>query len=247
MANTLRQRRINRILADIPLNPMVVRRCILVFRKLATLQLILMRRVPRTDNHLTAATHSLGIRGHHTDGSGVVEHVFGGDGFRADTAVGEGDVFGDVLGQVVAGHYHVEVFVDCVAGVWFRWVGTTGEDVDVFDQGDHIGGVTTAGAFDVVCVDGATLEGCCGSLDEAGFVQGVTVDLALDVVILADTRLISTDELDSRCMVDTYLRHVSMADGVQLQSSCNLRPATPALAWSWRPGFPVSLPLPITP
>ena len=133
MANTLRQRRINRILADIPLNPMVVRRCILVLRELATLQLILMRRVPRADNHFTAATHGLGIRGHHTDGSGVVEHVFGGDGFRADTAVGEGDVFGDVLGQVVAGHYHVEVLVDCVAGVWFCWVGTAGEDVDVFD------------------------------------------------------------------------------------------------------------------
>lgn len=203
MANTLRQRRINRILADIPLNPMVVRRCILVFRKLATLQLILMRRVPRTDNHLTAATHSLGIRGHHTDGSGVVEHVFGGDGFRADTAVGEGDVFGDVLGQVVAGHYHVEVFVDCVAGVWFRWVGTTGEDVDVFDQGDHIGGVTTAGAFDVVCVDGATLEGCCGSLDEAGFVQGVTVDLALDVVVLANANTDQYRRKQRMCVAPT--------------------------------------------
>ena len=203
MANTLRQRRINRILADIPLNPMVVRRCILVFRKLATLQLILMRRVPRADNHFTAATHGLGIRGHHTDGSGVVEHVFGGDGFRADTAVGEGDVFGDVLGQVVAGHYHVEVFVDCVAGVWFRWVGTTGEDVDVFDQGDHIGGVTTAGAFDVVCVDGATLEGCCGSLDEAGFVQGVTVDLALDVVVLANANTDQYRRKQRMCVAPT--------------------------------------------
>lgn len=194
MADSLRQCRIDRILADIPLDPMVVRRCILVLRELATLQLILVRRVPCTNNHLTATTHGLGIRGHHTDGAGVVEHIFGGDGFRADAAVGEGDIFGNVLGQVVAGHYHVKVLIDRVAGVWFRWVGTAGEDVDVFDQGDHIGGVATTGAFNVVSVDGAALEGCCGSLDEAGFVQGVTVDLALDVVVLADTKLISTHE-----------------------------------------------------
>ena len=187
MTNTLRQRRINRILADIPLNPMVICGGILVLRQLATLQLILMRRVPRTHNHLTAAAHGLGIRGHHTDSTGVVEHVFGGDGLRADTAVSEGDIFRDVLGQVVAGHDHVEVLVDRVAGVWLCWVGAAGEDVDVFDEGDHIGGVATTGAFDVVCVDGAALEGCCGALDETRFVQGVTVDLALDIVVLADT------------------------------------------------------------
>lgn len=44
-----------------------------------------------------------------------------------------------------------------------------------------------------------------------------------------------------------YLRHESIAEGVQPQSSCSLRPATPAWHWSWRPGLPVSLPLPITP
>lgn len=51
------------------------------------------------------------------------------------------------------------MLVDCVAGVGLGWVGAAREDVDVLDEGDHVGGVATAGAFDVVCVDGAALEG----------------------------------------------------------------------------------------
>lgn len=63
--------------------------------------------------------------------------------------------------------------------------------------------MTTAGAFDVVCVDGATLEGCCGSLDEAGFVQGVTVDLALDVVVLANANTDQYRRKQSMCVAPT--------------------------------------------
>jgi hypothetical protein len=47
--------------------------------------------------------------------------------------------------------------------------------------------VAAACAFDVIGVDCAAFEGCCGLFDEAGFVQGVAVQFALDVVFLADS------------------------------------------------------------
>lgn len=59
----------------------------------------------------------------------------------------------------MAGHDHVEVLVYCVAGVGFGWVGAARKDVDVLDEGDHVRGVAATGAFDVVGVDGAALEG----------------------------------------------------------------------------------------
>lgn len=189
MTDTLRQRRIDCIFTDIPFDTVVISASILILRERASLLLILMRRVPGAEDNLATATHCLGIRGHHTDSACVVEHVFGFDGFSADTAVCEGDVFGDVLGQVVAGHDHVKVFVNCVAGVGLSWVGRAREDVGMLDKGDHIRGVAATSAFDVIGVDGAALESCCGAFDETRFVQGVGVDLALDVVFFTDAVL----------------------------------------------------------
>ena len=57
----------------------------------------------------------------------------------------------------------------------------------MFNDGDNIRGVAAAGAFGVVGVDGPVFEGCDGGLDEAGLVEGVGVDEALDVVFIADT------------------------------------------------------------
>lgn len=189
MTYTLRQRRIDRVFTDIPLNAVVISTSILILRERTSLLLIFMRCVPGAEDHLAAATHCLGIRGHHTDSACVVEHVFSFDSFCADTAVCESDVFGDVLGQVVARHDHIEVFVDCVAGVGLGWVRGAREDVGVLDEGNHIWGVAASSAFDVIGVDGTALESCCGTFDETGFIQGVGVDLALDVVFFADAVL----------------------------------------------------------
>jgi len=54
----------------------------------------------------------------------------------------------------------------------------------------------------------------------------------------------------SRCRVfkyHTYSKAVLIEEGVQPQSSCTFKPATPALHWSCKPGMPVSLPLPMIP
>ena len=56
----------------------------------------------------------------------------------------------------------------------------------MFDDGDDVWCVAAAGAFGVVGVDCAVFEGGDGGFDEAGFVEGVGVDEALDVVLVAD-------------------------------------------------------------
>lgn len=57
----------------------------------------------------------------------------------------------------------------------------------MFHDGNDIRGVAAARSFGVVGVDGAALEGGNGLLDEAGLVEGVGVDAALDVELIADS------------------------------------------------------------
>lgn len=75
---------------------------------------------------------------------------------------------------------------DRVGGVRAGRVGAAGEDVGFLHEGDEVGRVAAAGAFDVVGVDCSSFECRRGAFDEAGFVQGVAVQFALDVVFFAD-------------------------------------------------------------
>jgi len=86
----------------------------------------------------------------------------------------------------MAHHDHVQVLVQGVPGEGPGGIRAGGEHVGVFDDGDDVRGVAAAGAFGVVGVDGPVFEGRDGRLDEAGFVEGVGVDEALDVVFVAD-------------------------------------------------------------
>ena len=84
VAHPLRHRRIDCVFADIALDAEIVGARPFVLLQGATLQFILMRRIPRAEDHFAAAAHGLRVRGHHADGAEVVEDVFGGDGLGAD-------------------------------------------------------------------------------------------------------------------------------------------------------------------
>ena len=233
MADALRNGRVNGILAHIALGAMVVGGRVVVLGQRAALHLVLMRRVPGARDHLATPAHGLRIRTHHADGARVVQHVLGRDGLGPDATVRERDVLGDILRQVVARHDHVQVLVHRVARVRLGRVRAAGQHVDVLHQRDHVRRVAPAGAFDVVRVHGAVLEGVGRAFDKAGFVQRVAVDLALDVEFVTDADTVSPihsggAETEKEKTGRKHLKQVSMAEGVHPQSSCSLSPATPA-------------------
>ena len=56
----------------------------------------------------------------------------------------------------------------------------------MLDDGDDVGSVASAGAFGVVTVNRAVLEGCDGRFDETAFVERVGVDEDLDIVLVGN-------------------------------------------------------------
>jgi len=78
------------------------------------------------------------------------------------------------------------MLIERIARVRARGIRAAGQHVGVLDHGNNVGRVSTASTFGVVGVDGAAFEGGDGLLDEAGFVERVGVDKALDIVFVAD-------------------------------------------------------------
>lgn len=147
-----------------------------------------------------------------------MQDVFGGNGLCSDTAFGKCDVFGNVAGQVVADHQHVKMFIESVACVWSRGIGTGWKNVVMFNDGNDVGRMSTACTFSVVSVDSAILESSDGSLNKARFVECVCVNESLNVVLVADA-VTSQWEIIAVASRTTYLKQVSMALGVVPQSS----------------------------
>ena len=61
----------------------------------AALGLHLVRGLPRANDHLAHSAHRLAVGRHHRQRAEVVQDVLGGDGFLADAAFCEGDIFRD--------------------------------------------------------------------------------------------------------------------------------------------------------
>lgn len=188
MTEPLGKRSVDGILADIPLRPEIVRPRPLVLLQRTPLNLVLVSSVPGPEDDFPAASHSLGVGAHHADGAEIVEHVFCCDRLGPDARFGEGNVLGDVLGEMVADHEHVEVLVKSVAGVGPGRVRRGGKDVGVLDHGDDVRCVATPSSFSVVGVNGAALEGTDRGLDEARLVESIGVDQTLHVELIADAQ-----------------------------------------------------------
>lgn len=185
VAHALRQRRVNRVLAHVPLDAEVVGARAGVFGQEAPLHFVFVRRVPCPEDHFAAPAHGLAVGAHHADGAQIVQYVFGCDRFGSDPALGEGDVLGDIATQVVTHHQHVEVLVESVASIWTGRVGGRGEHIVVLHDGDDVRCMSASGTLRMVGVDGTVFEGRDCGLNEAGFIERVCVDQGLDVVLVA--------------------------------------------------------------
>ena len=118
----MRNCRVNGVFADVALGSKVV----VTFRiswQLAALLLHLVRGLPGSDDDFADTAHRLAVARHHADRAQVMQHVFGGNGFLANTAFGKRQVFGNTRVQMMADHQHVNVFVKRVDGVGHGRIG----------------------------------------------------------------------------------------------------------------------------
>ena len=152
----------------------------------AALALHLVGRLPGADDDLADPAHRLAVARHHRERAEIVQDVLGGDRFFPDAALGEGEVLGDALVEVMADHQHVEMLVERVAGVGPGRIGGRGQDVGQARHLHDVGRVSAARALGVEGVDGAALERADRVLDEAQFVERVGVDHHLHVVVVGD-------------------------------------------------------------
>ncbi len=185
--DTVRDGGVDRVLGDVALDAEVVvpaARVVRVAGQLAALRLHLVRGLPGAQDHLADAAHGLRVAREHRERAQVVQDVFGGDGFSADAALGEGDVLGDGGVQMVAHHQHIEVLVQRVDGERPRRVGRRGQHVGLAAHADDVRRMAAARPLGVIRVDGAALERGDGRLDEARFVERVGVDGDLRVGVV---------------------------------------------------------------
>src|SRR5436190_23017655 len=107
MPEALSERWIYRVFTDISLNSIIVSICALVFLQWSSLDFVFMSHIPRAKYNFSTSAHGLTVTTHHADGAKVMQNIFCCDGFGSDTRFGEGNIFRDILGQVMADHQHI--------------------------------------------------------------------------------------------------------------------------------------------
>ena len=155
-----------------------------VFRQLAASFLVQVRHLEGASEVLTATAHRLRVGGNHADNAHVVQHRFGRDRLRAHPALGEGDIFRHLRIEVMADHHHIQQLGDRVDGIGQGRIGRRGKCPRLAGDLDDVRRVSAAGAFGVIRVDGAAVDGADRVFDEAGLIQRVGVDADLHIVLI---------------------------------------------------------------
>lgn len=97
MADSLRDSRVDCVLADVPLHSVVISTQVLILLQSSSELLINMREIPRARNDLATSAHRLGVRRHHANGSDIVQNIFRAYCLSADAGFCKSDVLWDVL------------------------------------------------------------------------------------------------------------------------------------------------------
>lgn len=87
----------------------------------------------------------------------------------------------------MASYHHIHVLISCISSIWHRGCCAARKYVRFLHQSDDVGCMASAGPLDVIDVDGTVLESCDRLVHKSRFVQGISVDLALDVMLFTDT------------------------------------------------------------
>src|SRR6266478_5548148 len=113
-----------------------------------------------------------------------MQNILRRDGFLANPALGEGDIFRNTRIEMMGDHHHIEGLIKRIYCVWSRWSRRRWNDVCFAADFNDVRGVSTARPFRVKRVNGSALE--CGDriFDETAFVERVCVDKNLHVHVI---------------------------------------------------------------
>src|SRR5450432_905716 len=132
---------IDSVLGYVTLDPkIIIPSCVL--RQRTPLDFHFMGGLPCTHDHLPDAAHRLRVTAYHAEYAEIVQDVFGGNGFWADTTLGKGDIFRNTCIQVVAYHEHIEMFGNRVDSIGAGWIGRGRQNVGIPCDTNNIGCVT---------------------------------------------------------------------------------------------------------
>ena len=88
----------------------------------------------------------------------------------------------------MAHHQHVEMFLECVAGVRPCGIGAAWKHVCLAADFDDVWRVTSSSTFCMKGVNGPTLDCGDGVFNEAGFIKGVGVDADLHIHLIGNRK-----------------------------------------------------------
>src|SRR6201997_1139216 len=115
-----------------------------------------------------------------------MQNILRRDGFLANPALREGDIFSNSAIEVMSDHHHIEGLIKRIRGVWSRWSRRSWNYVWFAAHLDDVRGMSATGSFRMKCMNGPALEGCDCIFDEAAFVERVGMNKNLHVHVICD-------------------------------------------------------------
>src|SRR5580698_6940764 len=115
-----------------------------------------------------------------------MQNVFGRNGFLANPALGECEIFRNSRIEVMGDHHHIEGLVKSIYGVWSRWSCRRWNDVWLTADLDDVRRMSASRSFGVKAVNRSPLEGGDCILDEAAFVELVCMDQNLNIHVICN-------------------------------------------------------------
>src|SRR6201981_238777 len=113
-----------------------------------------------------------------------MQNILRRDGFLANPALGEGDIFRNSSIEVMGDHDHIEGLIHRIRSVWSSWGRRSWNYVWFAADLDDVRGMSATRSFRMKCMNGPALESGDCIFDEAAFIKRVGMDKNLHVHVI---------------------------------------------------------------
>src|ERR1700751_323808 len=113
-----------------------------------------------------------------------MQNILRRDGFLANSALGEGDIFSNYPIEVMGDHPHIEGLIKRIRSVWSSWGRRSWNYVWFAADLDDVRGMSATRSFRMKCMNGPAFESGDRIFDEAAFVKRVCMDKNLHVHVI---------------------------------------------------------------